>query len=142
MVHVKLSNMEKKVYYAHFMGIYNTPQELRDIHTLQQLGLYVVNPNSKETSSKFMNTLDEKKQLAFEDYYEAAFDEVFGNMVRECDVFAFKALPDGRIPGGVWMELEVAKAEGKTIIELPSGIHARKMGRDDTREYLCDIGQR
>ena len=132
----------KKVYYAHFMGIYNTNQELRDFHTLQQLGLHVVNPNSKETSSKFLNTIDEKKQLEFEDYYKVAFDEVFGNMVRECDVFAFKALPDGRIPGGVWMELEVAKAEGKIIIELPSGTHSRKMSKYETREYLRDIGQR
>lgn len=123
----------KKVYYAHFMGIYNTPQEERDIKTLEALGLKVLNPNDKVISNEF----DE-----MDGPYEGRFSRVFLDRVRSCEVFAFKALPDGRIPGGVAMELAVAQSENKIIIELPSGIHARKMGRDDTREYLSDIGQR
>lgn len=124
-----------KVYYAHFMGIYNTPQEERDVATLQDLDLQVINPNRKDISDRFKEAL---KVLPYKD----AFEQVFGGLVEDCEVFAFKALPDGRIPGGVAWELRIAKLEGKTIIELPSGMHARSMGKDDTREYLQDIGQR
>ncbi len=42
-----------KVYYAHFMGIYNTHQEHRDIDTLIALGLEVVNPNSLKIQQAF-----------------------------------------------------------------------------------------
>jgi hypothetical protein len=125
--------MIKTVYYAHFMGIYDTPQEARDIKTLEDIGLQVLNPNNKAISKEFED---------MDGPYEGRFSKVFLDRVRQCEVFAFKALPDGRIPGGVAMELSVAQSHNKLIIELPSGTHARKMGRDDTREYLHDIGQR
>lgn len=133
--------MKKKyVYYAHFMGIYNTPQELRDIEALENLGLLVINPNQKNISDEFLIKQEEYKDN--HDGYLNAFDDVFLERVRGCDVFAFKALPDGRIPGGIAMELNVAIVHGKTIIELPSGMNARMMGKEDTREYLREIGQR
>ena len=134
--------LDMKVYYAHFQGIYNTPQEERDIATLEKLGLEVVNPNQPEIQEEFQEELKTCKLIQKEDPYMEAFDIVFFDRVRECEVFAFKALPDGRIPGGVAMELKVAQSKNKLIIELPSGTHARMMGRDDTREYLRDIGQR
>ena len=124
-----------KVYYAHFMGIYNTPQEKRDIATLEALGLDVFNPNMPETQAMVDESL---KTMT----YIEMFDVVFFSKVRESEVFAFKALPDGRIPGGVAMELKIAQEENKIIIELPSGTHSRCMGKDDTREYLRDIGER
>lgn len=130
----------KTVYYAHFMGIYNTPQERRDIKTLEDLGFKVVNPNNKDISKEFFDLL--AKQDGSDKGYKKAFDYVFGHLVRKCDIFAFKALPDGRIPGGVFMELKEAQKQGKLIIELPSGTHSRGMGKEDTREYLRDIGER
>ena len=42
-----------KVYYAHSMGLYNSPQEARDIETLENLKLEVLNPNSVEISIRF-----------------------------------------------------------------------------------------
>tara|TARA_R110000796_G_scaffold181330_1_gene297923 strand:+ start:55379 stop:55786 length:408 start_codon:yes stop_codon:yes gene_type:complete len=131
---LKRFNM-KKVYYAHFMGIYGTPQEKRDIQTLVDLGFEVINPNNWVMSDRFT------KEIKIHGY-EVAFDSVFLSEVRDCEVFAFKALPDGRIPGGVAWELREAQKRDKLIIELPSGMHARSMGKDDTREYLKDIGQR
>jgi len=129
--------MIMKVYYAHFMGIYGTVQEERDIATLEALGLEVLNPNQpniqKEVDEFFKNP---------EAKYEDMFENIFCKRVRDCEVFAFKALPDGRIPGGVAWELRAAQEAGKIIIELPSGMSARSMGRDDTREYLRDIGER
>ncbi len=126
-----------KVYYAHFMGIYNTPQEKRDVATLEALGLDVFNPNQphiqKEVDEFFRDP---------EASYNDMFETIFCNRVRECEVFAFKALPDGRIPGGVAWELRAAQEAKKIIIELPSGTHSRSMGKEDTREYLRDIGER
>lgn len=134
----------KNVYYAHFMGIYDTPQELRDIETLENLGLKVLNPNTKEICQEVSEYVSEAQLLERpeSEYYTDMFDEIFLSRVRKCEVFAFRPLPDGRIPGGVAMELRAAQESGKIIIELPCGTHARSMGRDDTREYLKDIGQR
>lgn len=125
-----------KVYYAHFMGIYNTPAEERDIATLEALGLTVVNPNTPETQKEV------QEHLKRDGDYENMFTDVFYNKVIDCEVFAFRGLPDGRIPGGIAKELHVARGKGKIMIELPCGMNARAMGKLDTREYLHDIGQR
>jgi len=134
--------MNKKVYYAHFMGIYNTPQEERDIKTLVDLGLDVVNPNQPGTQGLVDKALAKYKRLMSTTPYVDMFYDVFLSQVRECEVFAFKALPDGKIPSGCVMELEYAIENGKTIIELPSGISSRKMNKEETKDYLLDIGQR
>ena len=128
------------VYYAHFMGIYNTPQEKRDIETLENLGLQVLNPNTPEIQKQ----VDEYKGFFSNEktQYDLMFDAVFLSKVRDCQVFAFRALPDGRIPKGVHRELVEAQNHKKIIIELPCGTLARGMDGEATREYLRDIGQR
>lgn len=131
-----------KVYYAHFMGIYNTPQENRDIQTLKRLGLKVLNPNNKAMSEKFERQKNFYMEMDYDDAYVMAFTSTFLSAIDECHVFAFRALPDGRIPGGVAMELRHAQETDKIIIELPCGTNARSLGRDATREYLRDLGQR
>ena len=117
------------------MGIYDTPEEKRNIETLEALGLEVFNPNTPKVQK-------EVEDIKGTVPYMKMFDVVFFKQLRICEVFAFKALPDGRIPGGVAMELAEAKKCNKIIIELPSGIHSRSMDKDETREYLHDIGQR
>jgi len=128
-----------KVYYAHSMGIYNTPQEKRDVETLKGLNFRVINPNNpniqKECEEKLSGIIDN-------DEYLKIFDSIFHPLIDKCEVFAFKALPDGRIPSGIVKELQHAKNMKKLIIELPSCIFARSMGKEDTREYLRDAGQR
>lgn len=126
-----------KAYYAHFMGIYDTPQETRDIVTLEKMGFDVLNPNTKEFQAAFHGA----KMDGFD--YMAAFNHTFFKQgVDVCEVFAFRGLPDGRIPGGVAMELRRAQVLNKLIIELPCGTNSRSMGKEETREYLRDIGQR
>ncbi len=125
-----------KVYYAHCVALYNTPQEERDIDTLSKLGFEVLNPNTELTSRTFKARLSGGKD------YITAFERTFHPLIDQCAVFAFKALPDGRIPGGVAMELEYAQEKNKLIIELPSYMITRMMGKDDTIEYLKDVGQR
>lgn len=127
-----------KVYYAHFMGIYNTPQEARDIATLESLGLEVINPNTAEIQWE----VDDFKKGKFRDDYTMLFDVIFFTRIRDCEVFAFRALPDGRIPGGVAKELKEAQDNNKIIIELPCSTISISMDGEETREYLRDMGQR
>tara|TARA_R110000772_G_C13310332_1_gene440566 strand:- start:5716 stop:6135 length:420 start_codon:yes stop_codon:yes gene_type:complete len=136
---------QAKVYYAHFQGIYNTLQEERDIQLLESLGFDVVNPNRPQIIAEVrheLRLLKDAKESYKDVIYMQMFETVFFTRVRDCEVFAFRALPDGRIPGGVYMELEVAQKANKIIIELPSGTFSRQMGKEDTREYLKEIGQR
>lgn len=130
-------NNKKKVYYAHFMGIYDTPQEKRDIETLESLGFEVVNPNNAKTSKEFKEALNKTPTS-----YELAFNRVFGNMVRSCDVFAFRSLPEGSISSGVYLELQYAETTNKLIIELPSNTERRRMSIDATRQALREFGKR
>ena len=118
-----------KVYYAHCMAIYGTPQEARDIATLEALGLTVVNPNTPECDAGYI----------------AQGMDYFKRFVTECDAIAFRAVPDGRIPAGIWREIQMFRESpgvSKPVIELPSSIWERGMSPDATREYLKEIGQR
>ena len=115
-----------KVYYAHCMVIYNTPQEERDIKTLESMGFEVFNPNCPE----MQNAYKEHGMIPF-------FDKV-----KECDAIVFRATPDGSIPAGVYGEIEVAINTGKPVIELPSCIKRRYLDVEKTREYLKEVGNR
>ena len=119
-----------KCYYAHCMALYDTPQEERDIATLEGLGFKVENPNSplhKEES---------------EGMSSPGIMAYFCDRVRECDVLAFRALPDGRIPAGVQKEIDQAICSEMPVIELPNALLGRRMTVEETREYLRDSGQR
>lgn len=125
------------------MGIYNTPQEERDIKTLTDLGFEVINPNTKEISKEFVDTKRTYSvALDNDEAYMMAFEDIFFSMVRECPVFAFRGLPNGKIPRGVAIELKHAQLHNKLIIELPCSIISRSMGAEETREYLRDMGER
>lgn len=124
----------KRVYYAHCLAIYNTPQEKRDIETLEALGFNVINPNCPETA-EMVRVLKEQGR---DDYMRA----VFAPMVKDCDAVVFRGLPDGRVPAGIAGELEYASEYGRPVIELPSAVLSRTMTVAQTREYLKESGQR
>lgn len=124
-----------KVYYAHCVGIYNTPQEKRDITTLTELGFEVVNPNDWRVQRQF-DALSGKME------YMEAFTEVFFTLIDGCEIFAFRALPHGSITAGVVSELKYAQAMGKLIIELPACVTSRAMSVDETCDYLKEMGNR
>jgi hypothetical protein len=117
-----------KIYYAHCMAIYNTPQEKRDIITLANLGFDVINPNKRK------HDIECKKRDRSMDY--------FVELVKSCDAVAFRANPDGSITSGVFMEVEIARSKGMPVIELPSSILRRQMTYKETKEYLQEIGER
>lgn len=132
--------LKKKVYYAHVMGIYNTPQELRDINTLQSLGFEVVNPNQPGIQKAVNDAKEKYKDLS--DGANKAFEEVFNALIDDCQIIAFRSLPDGKITSGVFKEIVYARSKGKLIIELPNSLGTRSMSYAATVEYLHDIGQR
>ena len=115
-----------KVYYAHCIAIYHTPQEDRDVATLSKLGFEVVNPNAPEHSEGYR-----REGMAY-----------FKQFAKSCDAIAFRALPDGSIPAGVGSEIEIFLAEGKPVMELPSAISRRALTVAQTREYLSEVGTR
>jgi hypothetical protein len=111
-----------RCYYAHPMTIYNTPQEERDILLLGQLGFVVVNPNAPEHSEAYG-----KEGMKY-----------FMQLASECDVIAFRALPDGSITAGVANEIKA----GPPVFELPSCIARRTLNIAETLEALHESGQR
>lgn len=121
-----------KAYYAHCQAIYGTPQEARDLATIEALGLSVVNPSSAEVKA----LLDKWKQA------NGNVMDFFVKLCGECDLCVFRALPDGSIPAGVAKEIASFVDAGKPVIELPSGILRRVITVDETREYLKEVGQR
>lgn len=122
-----------KVYYAHCENIYNTPQEKRDIETLEALGLEVVNPNG---GIKIPDELRGHKNSS------NLIMEFFKEEVKKCDALAFRSVPDGLITAGVMTEIQTMRDAKKPVIELPSMIAQRSMSIEETREYLHEIGQR
>lgn len=128
------------IYYAHSMHIYNTEQELRDVTLLENLGFDVVNPNTQDHKAKVLEIQSQHRESrtdpggAIMDYFKA--------VVAHCDAFSFRSLFDGRIPAGVWKELQCAKESSLPIIELPHILDARALSVEDTRTILAYNGQR
>jgi hypothetical protein len=114
------------VYYAHCIAIYDTPQEKRDVDTLEALGWIVINPNCAACKIGYR-----KEGMAF-----------FHRFAETCDIIAFRALPDGSIPLGVAGEIAMFKEKNKLVIELPSAVGRRILSLSNTREYLLECGQR
>jgi len=120
-----------KIYYAHPMYLYNTPQEKRDIKLLEILGFEVINPNSEPYISEF-------KAIMAKGSYDMTY---WVKLARSCDAIAFRGCPDGRILSGVGAEIR--ENIEMPIIELPSMIKSRIIPNvEETRQFLSEIGQR
>lgn len=124
------------VYYAHCMALYDSAQERRDVALLERLGFEVLNPNQAKhqkgaQDAKAKKPLDPKASMMY-----------FKPLVDMCDLLAFRALPgDLAIPAGVALEIEWALNGSKPVIELPGSIQRRAISREETREYICEVGK-
>ena len=123
-----------KVYYAHSMHLYNTPQEKRDIELLESLGFEVLNPNSKE--------VDEGVQQYKITHGEENCMDYFIDLVDSCEALAFRAHIDGKIPSGVGYEIKLMNSLGRPVFELPSLYNSKFMEVGETKQYLALNGQR
>jgi hypothetical protein len=121
-----------RVYYAHCIALYDTQQEGRDIDTLTGLGWVVVNPNQPKIECE----VQRRKELGVN------YMLIFRDLIKTCDIVAFRALPDGSIPSGVHKELGYATELALPVIELPSSISRRGLTREQTHEYIAEVGKR
>lgn len=114
------------------MTSYNSTREEMDVKILEALGFKVINPNQ------------EKHQKGCIEYGEKNGSdkvmEYFRNLVDDCDIVAFRSIPDGRLLSGVAYEVNHAIESKKIIIELPSTLKSRMMTYPETKEYLIDLG--
>lgn len=114
------------------MGIYDTPQEARDVELLADLDWEVVNPNCSQIEALVTVAKSNGDVIML----------LFKPIIEDCDVFAFRALPDGSISSGVAMEIQWAWDAGLEVIELPSAMTRRFLTHVQTTEYLLESGNR
>lgn len=128
-----------KIYYAHSLHLYDTPQEVRDLYVLRKLGFQVENPNFPTHHHKCAEIRN-----TYSDYDEGSSKimEYFTSVIEDCDALAFRAHIDGRIPSGVGMEVRKALELNIPVIEVPTFINSKFMTKAETREYLQYLGQR
>ena len=115
-----------RIYYAHSLSIYNSPQEQRDINLLRSLEFDVFNPN----------------HFSCEIGYKAEGMAFFERVLDGCAALAFRGNPGGSINAGIVKEIEYMKTQGKPIIELPSWCCRQLLSVEDTRGYLAEVGKR
>lgn len=124
--------MKLKCYYAHSMMSYGSTIEQMDIKLLEKLGFEVENPNQP------------KYQKGCKDYVNVhGFSKTmdyFGDIILECDILAFRSLPDGTIPSGISYEINKAKEYNIPVIEIPCSLSKRMMDYAQTKEYFTEIG--
>jgi hypothetical protein len=122
-----------RCYYAHTMTSYNSTIEKQDIELLESLGFEVINPNQKkyqEGCKKYSEIYDWDKVMVY-----------FCNVIREeCDMVAFRSLPNGKILSGVAAEVKYARQINYPIIELPCSLEQRYMEYPETKQYLIELG--
>lgn len=121
-----------KCYYAHCMLSYDSTIEKKDIELLEKLRFEVINPNTPEISKGCNDYVAKHGKGNVMHYFE--------KIVSECDVIAFRSLPDGQIPSGVAAEVKAAISWGKMVIELPCSVNKRCQEYPETKEYLTEIG--
>lgn len=120
-----------KIYYAHCIAVYHTPQEARDIETLKRLGFEVVNPSEPWVDEALESIPKEDRMAWFEQFADT------------CDAIAFRGLPNSdSIPSGVAKEIGWFIHRNKPVIELPSMSPCRIMSLEETRNYLREVGKR
>lgn len=121
-----------KCYYAHTMTSYGSTIEESDIKLLENLGFEVINPNTPQIS--------EDCQIYIDTYGKNHVMEYFKEIVEDCDLIAFRSIPNGDILSGISAELEAALDNNIPIIELPCSLHMRMMDYPETKQYLIELG--
>lgn len=153
-----------RIYYAHCMAIYGTPQEDRDMALLERIfpGEAVINPNTPMISKQCdamraeieiynvhtptcpggMKCMGYAPHTHPRDASGEIMTRIFQPLAKGCDLLVFRALPDGMIPSGVLKEIQWADEARIPVLELPSAMMRRELSVAATKQYLKEIGQR
>lgn len=123
-----------KIYYAHSLNLYGTPQEKRDVETLERLGFEVLNPNTPETQKAYDQSVKDAGGEKTMTYFEYLVDQ--------CGAIAYRPFIDLKIGSGVWYEVNYGLGKGLPIFELPTITKDRILDLEETRNYLHLVGQR
>ncbi|RLD67280.1 MAG: hypothetical protein DRI84_02900 [Bacteroidetes bacterium] len=118
-----------KVYYAHPISLYGTPQEERDLKLLEYL----------HPKAIIYNPATDK---GVEEGYKEKGMRYFYEIINHCDFLYFRAFPDLKIGAGVWGEIQHGVKESCIVLELPILLESRMLSINDTREYLKQCGNR
>lgn len=122
-----------KCYYAHTMTSYGSTIEREDISLLRDLGFEVINPSDTKYSEGCKAYSEKYGWDKVMDYFKKVISE-------ECDMVAFRSLPNGQILSGVAAEVQHAIQIGYPVIELPCSIKTRCMEYPETKQYLIELG--
>ena len=125
-------NIKIKCYYAHSMLSYGSTIEKQDVDLLTKLGFEVINPNQPEI------------ELAVQEYIIVFGREncmnFFKPIIDQCDIVAFRGLPNGDILSGIGFEINYAKEIGLEVIELPCNLNKRMLDYSTTKQTLIELG--
>jgi hypothetical protein len=114
------------------MTSYGSTIEQQDVKLLEKLGFEVINPNTPEI------------QIGCDEHIESYGRETvmnyFRDIVEECDVLAFRAIPNGDILSGIAAEVQHALDWNIPVIELPCSLQSRMMDYPETKQYLIELG--
>lgn len=102
--------MRQRVYYAHPMSWYDTPEEFSDVEAIgNSPDIKVINPNS--------NTFEDRVKKARTSGYPVM--QIFADYIRnDADVVCFRRFKDGKIGAGVAREVFEAIIWGKEVWEI------------------------
>ena len=115
----------RSAYYARPMCLYGTPEEMRDMMIMNQLG-YAPIPFTDEMQRR-------AKVEGMGPFLE---------MVAQSEALFFRAFPCGKIGAGVWAEIREAEKFRIPVLELPRIDPGRELSVENTRWYLARLGER
>ena len=125
-------NKRLKCYYAHTMVSYNSTIEQKDVELLNCLGFDVINHNTQEHRDELNAYILKNGKSNVMQY--------FTEIVKNCDIVAFRSNPDGSILSGVGAELKTALNLNIPIIEMPNFSCRKFMNYSETKDYLIELG--
>lgn len=125
--------MKKRVYYAHPMSWYDTPEEYEDVKAIAvMLDAKVINPNTPAFETRVSKARTSGYPVM----------QIFADTIRnDIDALCFRRFKDGKLGAGVAREIFEAKIWGVEVWEIMDGYNghpfaATPYGLDD--EFLYD----
>lgn len=129
-----------KIYFAHPISSYGTPEEAQIIRSLEDMGLIVINPSDKQ----HQDAVDKIQQQYAHDRNEGSrlVMEYFVKVCNACDGCVMLPFPDGSVGAGIVKEVQSFLDRGKKVQEVSLSDGEVKLSDiTDLSRYAClDVG--